>query len=69
MLTRFDDDGKFLDWLADRLVDVYHESPNVDFVQKLQRIAKKVRRLDAKRSGDISRKSSRRSGMTAARPG
>jgi hypothetical protein len=32
-------DKAFLQWLASRLVNVYHESPNVDFVLKLQRIA------------------------------
>jgi hypothetical protein len=29
----------FLDWLADRLVHVYGESPNVDFVLKLRELA------------------------------
>jgi hypothetical protein len=32
-------DKEFLSWIADRLVYVYRESPNVDFVQKLRRIA------------------------------
>ena len=36
-------DKEFLDWLADRLVYVYKESPNVDFVQKLKAIAKKAK--------------------------
>ena len=29
----------FLHWLADRLVHVYHESPNTDFVLRLKEIA------------------------------
>ena len=33
-------DSEFLNWLADRLVHVYGESPNVDFVLKLREIAK-----------------------------
>jgi hypothetical protein len=33
-------DNDFLNWLADRLVHVYGESPNVDFVHKLREIAK-----------------------------
>lgn len=33
-------DKEFLNWLADRLVNVYNESPNVDFVHKLKAIAK-----------------------------
>jgi hypothetical protein len=32
-------DRDYLLWLVDRLVDVYHESPNVDFVHKLRAIA------------------------------
>lgn len=32
-------DAQFLDWVADRLVNVYGESPNVDFVNKLRRMA------------------------------
>mgnify|MGYP001608782724 CR=1 FL=1 len=32
-------DGEFLHWIADRLVHVYGESPNVDFVQRLRAIA------------------------------
>lgn len=33
-------DRDFLIWIADRLVHVYGESPNVDFVQKLRKLAK-----------------------------
>ncbi len=33
----------FLDWLADRLINVYGESPNIDFVLALQRKAAKQR--------------------------
>jgi hypothetical protein len=32
-------DKKFLYWIAARLVEVYKESPNVDFVHKLKKIA------------------------------
>jgi hypothetical protein len=32
-------DREFLNWVADRLVHVYGESPNVDFVRKLREIA------------------------------
>lgn len=37
-------DSEFLNWLADRLVHIYHESPNVDFVMKLREIATKLDR-------------------------
>jgi hypothetical protein len=33
------DDRRFLSWLADRLVYVYGESPNVDFVLKLRELS------------------------------
>lgn len=33
-------DSEFLNWVADRLVHVYHESENVDFVLKLRELAK-----------------------------
>lgn len=36
-------DQPFLDWVADRLVHVYHESPNVDFVLKLRKMATRAR--------------------------
>lgn len=32
-------DREFLEWVRDRLVAVYGESPNVDFVLRLGRIA------------------------------
>jgi hypothetical protein len=32
-------DREFLYWLAERLVNVYGESPNVDFIQRLRTIA------------------------------
>ena len=31
-------DAEFLRWLVDRLVNVYGESPNVDFIHKLKSI-------------------------------
>lgn len=33
-------DKEFLEWLVDRLVFVYNESPNIDFVLKLKSIAR-----------------------------
>lgn len=32
-------DEYYLKWLAERLVSVYKESPNTDFVKRLSRIA------------------------------
>lgn len=34
-------DKDFLLWIADRLVEVYGESPNVDFVLHLREVAEK----------------------------
>lgn len=36
-------DSEFLDWLADRLVNVYGESENVDFVRRLRGLARSTR--------------------------
>ena len=33
------EDAEFLNWIADRLVSVHGESPNVDFVRRLRSIA------------------------------
>lgn len=33
----------FLDWVADRLVNVYHEDPTVDFVHSARNFAKRIR--------------------------
>jgi hypothetical protein len=33
----------FLDWIADRLVNVHGENPNVDYVQSLRKRARKAR--------------------------
>lgn len=41
-------DKEFLNWLADRLVHVYGESPNVDFVHKLRAIAKNMATRDGR---------------------
>lgn len=38
--------GEFLNWIADRLVYVHGESPNVDFVLALRRMATKFLQLD-----------------------
>jgi hypothetical protein len=35
----------FLTWLADRLVNIYDESENVDFVQRLRREARRAQTL------------------------
>lgn len=34
-------DGDFLMWIRNRLVNVYGESPNTDFVLRLQQISEK----------------------------
>lgn len=41
----------FLDWLADRLVNVYGEYPNIDFVLTLRRRAELSRSAIAKATG------------------
>ncbi len=41
----------FLDWIADRIVNVYGESENVDFVICLRRRAAKARAAIAKATG------------------
>lgn len=38
-------DKCFLNWVADRLVHVYGESPNADFVLKLREFAEKINAL------------------------
>lgn len=35
-------DKEFLNWLADRLVHVYGESPNIDFVHRLKSIVDRM---------------------------
>ena len=35
-------DSEFLSWVADRLVHVYRENPNVDFVLHLRRLSKEL---------------------------
>lgn len=42
----------FLDWVADRLIDVYGESPSIDFVQSLRRRATAGREAIAKATGE-----------------
>lgn len=34
-------DKEFLNWIIDRLIHVYGESPNVDFLLRLKKIADK----------------------------
>lgn len=38
-------DKEFLEWLIDRLVHVYGESPNVDFIHKLKKIADNIEKI------------------------
>jgi len=35
-------DGAFIEWLAERLVSVYGESPNADFVRRLHECAARL---------------------------
>lgn len=35
-------DKEFLNWIIDRLIHVYGESPYVDFIHKLRNIAKTI---------------------------
>jgi hypothetical protein len=39
------DDRTFLNWLADRLVHVYGESPNTDFVLRLREMDSLIEEL------------------------
>jgi hypothetical protein len=39
-------DKEFLNWIIDRFVHVYNESPNVDFIHRLQNIANKLEFLE-----------------------
>jgi septal ring factor EnvC (AmiA/AmiB activator) len=39
---------KFLNWIADRLVYVYKESENVDFVLRLRELANEIQKLEIK---------------------
>lgn len=43
--VRKDPESEFLDWVADRLVHVYKESENIDFVRHLRALAKKLPEL------------------------
>lgn len=36
-------DSEFLNWIADRFINVHKESPNVDFVSRLRSLAFKLR--------------------------
>ena len=40
-------DLEYLDWLKERLVNVYGENPNMDFVQTIDRVKLNYQRLDA----------------------
>jgi hypothetical protein len=35
-------DKEFLNWIIDRLINVYNENPNVDFIHRLRKIADKL---------------------------
>ena len=39
-------DSEFLRWLRGRLVNVYKESENVDFVQRLDRIIEEIKEIE-----------------------
>ena len=39
-------DHEFVSWMADRMVHVYGESPNVDFVHRARAIAENIARYD-----------------------
>ena len=41
-------DSDFLYWLRDRLINVYGEDPHLDFVMKLNEIAKKMEKDEAR---------------------
>jgi len=54
-------DGEFLLWLKDRLTCVYKESPDADFVKRLERIAVKHMAVDKiaamiDSAGEVARK-------------
>lgn len=40
-------DSEFLTWIRDRIVHVYGESPNVDFVLRLGQVIDKTKRSEA----------------------
>lgn len=44
-MSTFKDDAALLDWVADRLLNRYGESPNTDYIQALRRIARNQRLL------------------------
>lgn len=44
-------DIEFLKWIRDRLVHVYKESPNTDFVQRLERVIKRFEGLETLEKG------------------
>jgi hypothetical protein len=37
---------KFLTWIADRMVNVHHESENFDYIIKLRRVATYIGKVD-----------------------
>jgi hypothetical protein len=45
MTLTIEDDELFLNWIADRFVNVHGESENVDFVQRLRRTADRISQL------------------------
>jgi hypothetical protein len=45
-------DAEFLRWLRGRLVNVYKESENVDFVQRLDRIIDRLEMLEIEDQND-----------------
>lgn len=42
-------DSNFLEWLRERLINVYKENPNTDFVLKLEDVTGRVKRTEEAR--------------------
>ncbi len=36
----------FVNWTADRFVNVYHESPNTDYIHKIREVAKLIEDIE-----------------------
>ncbi len=47
MLTRGSPNmSDFLEWLSERLIKVYHENENMDFVHALKRYSKSIKEIE-----------------------
>ena len=49
-------DGAFLDWIADRLINVHGDDPNVDFVLRLRELAGRGRNNLTPRQADLAKR-------------